>query len=57
MFWHHNNSLMNRDGTNSALFYMGPKFRPFCVLLLDQITYSVKNNLLMYAIDYFTCRL
>ena len=41
-------------GPSGALFYMGPRFGPFCVLLLDRITCSVKNNMLMYAIDVLT---
>ena len=41
-------------GPRGALFYMGPRFGPFCVLLLDRITCSVKNNMLMYAIDVLT---
>ena len=41
-------------GPRGALFYMSPRFGPFCVLLLDRITCSVKNNMLMYAIDVLT---
>ena len=44
-------------GAISALFYMGPRFGLFYVLLLDRITCSVKNNMLMYAIDYVACGL
>ena len=47
---------MNREGTNRCP-NMGPRFGPFCVLLLDRITCSVKNNMLMYALDYVACRL
>ena len=37
------------------MFYMGMRFGPFCVLLLDQIICNVKNNMLMYAnIDVLT---
>ena len=45
------------NGQIGALFYMGMRFGLFCVLLLDRITCSVKNNMLMYAIDYVACRL
>ena len=41
-------------GPRGALFYMGPRFGPFCVLLLDRIICNVKNNMLMYAIDVLT---
>ena len=34
VFWYPNNSVMNHEGTRGALFYVGPRFRPFCVLLL-----------------------
>ena len=33
---------------------MGPRVGPFCVLLLDRIICSVKNNMLIYAIDVLT---
>ena len=33
---------------------MGPRFGPFCVLLLDRIICSVKNNMLIFAIDVLT---
>ena len=36
------------------MFYMGSRFEPFCVLLLDRIICSGKNNMLMYAIDVLT---
>ena len=40
VFWYHNNSVMNREGTKGALFYMDPRFEPFCMLLLEKyITY------------------
>ena len=29
-----NNSVTNREVTRGALFYVGPRFGPFCVLLL-----------------------
>ena len=54
VFWYHNNSVMNREGTKRCLVYMGPRFQPFYVLLLDRIICSVKNNMLMYAIDVLT---
>ena len=44
-------------GPIGALFYMGLSFGSFCELLLDRITCIVKNNMLMYAIDYVACRL
>ena len=34
VFWYPNNSVTNREGTRGVLFYVGPRFRPFCVLLL-----------------------
>ena len=34
VFWYSNNSVTNREGTRCALFYVGPRFRSFCVLLL-----------------------
>ena len=33
VFWYPNNSVTNRERTRGALFYVGPTFRPFCVLL------------------------
>ena len=34
VFWYPNNSVTNCEGTRGALFYVGPRFGPFCVLLL-----------------------
>ena len=34
VFWYPNNSMTNREGTRGVLFYVGPRFWPFCVLLL-----------------------
>ena len=34
-FWYHSNSVTNREGTKRCPVYMGPRFRPFCVLLLE----------------------
>ena len=34
VFWYHSNSVTNCQGPKGALFYVGPRFGPFCVLLL-----------------------
>ena len=34
VFWYSNNLVTNCEGTRGALFYVGPRFGPFCVLLL-----------------------
>ena len=34
VFWYHNNKVTNRKGTSGVLFYVGPRFGQFCVLLL-----------------------
>ena len=34
VFWYPNNLVMNRKGTRGAMFYVGPRFGSFCVLLL-----------------------
>ena len=34
VFWYPNNSVTNRERTKGVLFYVGPRFGPFCVLLL-----------------------
>ena len=34
VFWYPNNSVTNREGIRGVLFYVGPRFGPFCVLLL-----------------------
>ena len=34
VFWYPNNSVTNHEGTRGALFYVGPRFGPFCMLLL-----------------------
>ena len=34
VFWYPNNLVTNREGTRGVLFYVGPRFWPFCVLLL-----------------------
>ena len=34
VFWYSNNSVTNHEGTRGALFYVGPRFGQFCVLLL-----------------------
>ena len=52
VFWYPNNSMMNRDGTRGALFYVGSKFGPFCVYcckILNKMLLCVKI-LLIYAI-------
>ena len=36
VFWYHSNSVTNREGTKSAMFYMSSRFWPFCVLLLEK---------------------
>ena len=33
VFWYPNNSVMNREGTRGALFFVGLRIGPFCVLL------------------------
>ena len=50
VFWYHSNSVTNREGTKRCPIDIGPRFGPFCVLLLDRIICSVKNNMLIYAI-------
>ena len=37
VFWYPNNSMTNREGTRGALFYLGPIFGPFCVLLYNMM--------------------
>ena len=37
VFWYHSNSVMNHEGPRGALFYVGSRFGPFCVLLLENI--------------------
>ena len=34
VFWYLNNSVTNHEGKRGVLFYVGPRFGPFCVLLL-----------------------
>ena len=36
VFWYYSNSMTNREGTKRCPVYMGPKFGPFCVLLLEK---------------------
>ena len=33
VFLYPNNSVTNREGTRGALFYVGPRIGPFCMLL------------------------
>ena len=50
VFWYHSNSVTNREGTKRCPIIYGSEIGPFCVLLLDRIICSVKNNMLIYAI-------
>ena len=50
MFWYHSNSVTNREGTKRCPVVYGSEIGPFCVLLLDRIVCSVKNNMLIYVI-------
>ena len=34
VFWYPNNSVTKREWTRGALFYVGPRFGLFCMLLL-----------------------
>ena len=50
VFWYHSNSMTNREGTKRCSVVYGSEMGSFCVLLLDRIICSVKNNMLIYDI-------
>ena len=50
VFWYHSNSMTNREGTKRCHVVYGSEIGPICVLLLDRIICSVKNNMLIYVI-------
>ena len=53
MFWYHSNSMMNREGTKGALFYVGPRFRSFVCYgwkILNNMLFCVKIMLIYVCV-------